>query len=157
MTLRPAINSANYRDFRTPDGNRVIDFRTNPYSSYKNVLLTFERRFALSDKCMLHNEWYVEKDTGFIPSSSPGITLVYDPIYKDTFATPAKPVVPGNFWLVWNPKGRTMPSFRHPSEAAAVREAERLSDLMPGQEFFVLKATSKTSTDKPKVQTAFFL
>lgn len=42
------------------------------------------------------------------------------------------------FWLVWSPTGRT-PMFQHPSQDAAVAEADRLSKLNRDQEFFVLQ------------------
>lgn len=41
------------------------------------------------------------------------------------------------FWIIWNPAGRN-PTFRHRSEIAAVREAERLAASNPGQTFVVM-------------------
>lgn len=43
----------------------------------------------------------------------------------------------GPFWLVWNPHGRA-PQVRHPNEASATAEAERLARSNPGQTFVVL-------------------
>jgi hypothetical protein len=45
------------------------------------------------------------------------------------------------FWLVWSPNGDRPPSYRHPSEAAAEKEANRLADEHPGREFYVLQPT----------------
>lgn len=43
------------------------------------------------------------------------------------------------FWLVWNPQGRA-PTYQHPSEELARKEADRLSLLNPGQKFYVMEA-----------------
>jgi hypothetical protein len=43
------------------------------------------------------------------------------------------------FWLVWNPFGDS-PIVRHPSEATARAEAERLARNAPGSRFYVLSA-----------------
>lgn len=45
------------------------------------------------------------------------------------------------FWLVWSPNGDRSPSFKHLTEADAEREAERLADLNPGREFYVVQPT----------------
>ncbi len=43
------------------------------------------------------------------------------------------------FWVVWNPQGQS-PTFRHPSQQVATKEAERLARLNPKQRFHVLEA-----------------
>lgn len=43
------------------------------------------------------------------------------------------------FWMVWNPQGHA-PTYRHPSQEAAAKEAERLARLNPGHRFHVLEA-----------------
>lgn len=146
------ITPDNCTDFRTKDGIRVVRCLAFPtsLSSGNSLLLKFERPFRLSAYGSLRDDWYVHVDTGFIPASDPEMRLVYDPLPKA-----AVPVL-NSFWLVWRPGGSN-PSFRHPTEVAAVREAERLSALNPGSEFFVLKMTSRTSTERPKVNTAFAL
>ena len=45
------------------------------------------------------------------------------------------------FWVVWNPKGRS-PQFRHESEDAATAEARRLAAANPCGLFYVLHAVS---------------
>ena len=45
------------------------------------------------------------------------------------------------FWLVWSPNGDRPPSVRHPSEDAALQEANRLADAHPGREFYVMQPT----------------
>ena len=44
------------------------------------------------------------------------------------------------FWLVYNPL-RNMPRRQHTHEGSAIREAERLARLHPGETFIVLEAT----------------
>ena len=44
------------------------------------------------------------------------------------------------FWLVWSPTGPTPPSFRHPTELSASKEAERLAREYPGNSFYTLEA-----------------
>lgn len=51
-----------------------------------------------------------------------------------------------SFWFVWNPDGRS-PSYKHPSEAAAVGEAERLARLHPGNTFVVLESICARRVD----------
>ena len=41
------------------------------------------------------------------------------------------------FWMVL---GSGTPTYRHPSKATAVAEAERLASMNPGQEFAVLES-----------------
>lgn len=43
------------------------------------------------------------------------------------------------FWMVWR-QGSSAPTFRHDSEDAATREAERLATINRGEQFFVLEA-----------------
>lgn len=45
------------------------------------------------------------------------------------------------FWLVWSPNGARSPTVKHRTEAEAEREAERLADLNPGREFYVVQPT----------------
>ncbi|NIJ18457.1 hypothetical protein FHS95_000126 [Sphingomonas naasensis] len=45
------------------------------------------------------------------------------------------------FWLVWCPSGDHAPRFKHGSVSSAEREAERLADLHPGREFYVVQPT----------------
>jgi len=51
------------------------------------------------------------------------------------------------FWIVWNPRGASMPRVRHATEALAVAEAERLARENAGQQFFVLQANHMRSVD----------
>lgn len=51
------------------------------------------------------------------------------------------------FFMVWNP-ARNLPTFRHPNRVAAKREAERLAAQQPGDEFYVLKAVSRSAMPK---------
>lgn len=44
------------------------------------------------------------------------------------------------FWIVWSPTGVRPPLHRHPTQHAAITEAERLARSAPGSEFFVLGA-----------------
>ncbi len=44
------------------------------------------------------------------------------------------------FWMVFGVGGRG-PAYQHDTEASAVREAERLADMSPGDVFVVLEAT----------------
>lgn len=54
------------------------------------------------------------------------------------------------FWLVWDPASPRPPMHRHDSYAEAVREAERLAKLSPGQEFYVLGAETMRCVDNMK-------
>lgn len=49
----------------------------------------------------------------------------------------------GTFYVVWNPS-RGNPMFRHPNIDSAKKEAERLAQQNSGQEFFVLRAMSRS-------------
>lgn len=44
----------------------------------------------------------------------------------------------GGFWVVWNPERRP-PMYRHMNEEDAIREAERLARMSPGETFIVLQ------------------
>ena len=46
-----------------------------------------------------------------------------------------------DFYVVWNPRGNS-PTYRHSFDYQARAEAERLAQLNPGQEFYVLHAVS---------------
>ena len=50
------------------------------------------------------------------------------------------------FWMVWNP-ARHAPTKRHPSQASAITEAERLARANPGESFFVLEASALRCVD----------
>lgn len=50
------------------------------------------------------------------------------------------------FWLVWNESGYP-PRYRHDTEESAVREAERLARVNPGQNFYVLEAVALRVVD----------
>lgn len=54
------------------------------------------------------------------------------------------------FWMVWNPENR-QPRVRHHLEILAVNEAERLARANPGQQFFVLRATSVSKVELPSI------
>ena len=54
------------------------------------------------------------------------------------------------FWLVWNPQG-SAPTHRHPTEAEACKEAERLARLNPRQRFHVLEAKCCCTLDPSPV------
>lgn len=42
-----------------------------------------------------------------------------------------------DFYVVWNPQGRT-PTYKHSTEELARTEAERLARNNPGQQFYVM-------------------
>lgn len=50
------------------------------------------------------------------------------------------------FWFVWNPNGHA-PRYRHPSEASAIKEAERLARENPGRTFIVLESVCARRVD----------
>ena len=58
----------------------------------------------------------------------------------EPLATPA--VQNPKFWLVWCPNGPYPPSYRHSTEASAVKEAERMAKEHPASRFYVLEAKS---------------
>jgi hypothetical protein len=43
------------------------------------------------------------------------------------------------YWVVWSPRSRRPPYFRHTSLDSAAAEAERLAALNPGRHFYVLQ------------------
>ena len=52
------------------------------------------------------------------------------------------------FYLVWEPQnGYT--KHRHEEQGQAEAEAERLADIYPGKEFFVLQALTMSRKEKP--------
>lgn len=53
------------------------------------------------------------------------------------------------FWLVWNP-ARSVPTFRHPTEQAAITEANRLAEKCIGEQFFVLEVMGLSMTERPE-------
>jgi hypothetical protein len=57
-------------------------------------------------------------------------------------------------WLVWNP-GHGAPNFKHYDSASAVREAERLARLHPGEKFYVMVSVGVAVVEQPSVYTAF--
>lgn len=54
----------------------------------------------------------------------------------------------GEFFMVWNPQGRS-PTHRHDEFELAEREAKRLAELCPGQEFFILQAVAVAQKREP--------
>lgn len=61
-------------------------------------------------------------------------------------------VGPPPFWLVWSPNGDHPPRFQHDTEAGAEREAERLADLHPGREFYVVQPTYHVVSQRRLIQ-----
>lgn len=55
------------------------------------------------------------------------------------------------FFMVWNPNGG-LPKTKHASYDYALREAKRLAHLNPGQQFFVLRATTSVTVRKVEVK-----
>ncbi|WP_375274480.1 hypothetical protein [Methylorubrum thiocyanatum] len=49
------------------------------------------------------------------------------------------------FWMVYG-LGQSAPRYQHSTEAAALREAERLAEVRPGVTFVVLEATQAVRT-----------
>ena len=43
------------------------------------------------------------------------------------------------FYLIWNPNGHA-PTYRHMRRSDAMREAERLANVAPGETFIVMEA-----------------
>jgi hypothetical protein len=144
--FQPRITEANCTDFRTPDGIRVL--RCEGKSGSGSLYLRFEDKFDIS----YHNTsdcWDVRCSDGYIPASTPAIYLVYDPVSKAVpptvpWALPTTTEKP--FFMVWNPStGKS--TFRHYTEVAALREAERLAATNAGSTFYVLKAISRSQTN----------
>lgn len=54
----------------------------------------------------------------------------------------SQPITTDAFWMVWSPGGATPPRVRHPSEFQAQQAAEAMARRHPGQEFFVVHATT---------------
>lgn len=50
------------------------------------------------------------------------------------------------FWFVWNPQGHN-PQHKHPTLDSALREAERLARINPGQTFIVLQSVQALTVD----------
>lgn len=50
------------------------------------------------------------------------------------------------FWLVWNVNGAA-PTYRHATGDSAVKEAERLARLNPGETFAVLQSVCARSVN----------
>lgn len=57
-----------------------------------------------------------------------------------------------DFWLVWSKHGH-LPRVTHHTEAAAVREAERLARKHLGRKFIVLRAIHKISLPAEQKET----
>lgn len=55
------------------------------------------------------------------------------------------------YWLVWR-EGGGAPTYRHPDEHSARREAERLSKLNPGERFVVLCPVTRVTTSVTVVE-----
>lgn len=139
--MTPKFTVANATDWRTAEGVRAIRASDNRNGSFT---VTFEKEVSIGmvdvqPWCV----WTINSNGNFLYCASKG--LVYDPVAKIT------PLAA--FWLVWRPNGSN-PSFRHPTETSAVREAERLAKLHGG-EFFVLKMTSRSIVPTTPVQTTF--
>ena len=49
----------------------------------------------------------------------------------------------GKFWMVYSPQGKSPPSVRHETKKLAYAEASRLAGILPGHDFYVLKAVHK--------------
>lgn len=56
------------------------------------------------------------------------------------------PILPKDVWFVWTKNGNR-PRFAHPSEAAALREAQRLAKRYPGNSFLVMHAVHKVRVE----------
>lgn len=44
------------------------------------------------------------------------------------------------FWYVFNTTKRGLPNVKHHTRAAAIKEAQRLANMQPGEQFIVLSA-----------------
>ena len=47
------------------------------------------------------------------------------------------------FWIVWSPNGKTNPRVKHGDYFSARGEANRLCELNPNQEFYVMEVKAK--------------
>jgi len=54
------------------------------------------------------------------------------------------------FFIIWCPTGPHSPKHRHVSRGAAVKEAERLARVHPGNEFYVMQADTMRTVDDMK-------
>lgn len=141
--MTPRFTAANATDWRTTEGIRVV--KAVPYSlGIGEFAVTFAERFSPDNSIRGFSTYAIKSDGRF--AYYQGVALVYDPVAK------IDPLAP--FWLVWRPHG-THPSFKHPTETSAVREAERLAKANPGTEFHVLKMTSRSRVPAVAVQTTF--
>jgi hypothetical protein len=52
------------------------------------------------------------------------------------------------FYIVWN-TARNYGTLKHPTRSSAKREAERLSELHPGQAFVILQSIGHCVTERP--------
>lgn len=72
------------------------------------------------------------------------------PADTPTDDTPAvEPNKQPSFWVIWNPSGRN-PRYRHEAIEGANTEANRLALANPGEEFYVLQATSRRVLPLPQ-------
>lgn len=53
-----------------------------------------------------------------------------------------KEVISGKFFMVWSPEGSNPPRVRHTTNEEAVKAAEEMARLHPGQQFYVMQAQS---------------
>jgi hypothetical protein len=81
-------------------------------------------------------------------------TTAYHKMLRD-FMDPTKPITQvKRFWLVWNPATGGCHK-RHPTQAEARTEAERLATKNPGQTFIVMQSNCEVATTAPRVMTVF--
>jgi hypothetical protein len=57
------------------------------------------------------------------------------------------------FWMVWREFGGT-PTYKHPNEDSARREAERLARMTPGVRFYILREADSVVMPLPPVEWA---